>query len=376
MVTDYEDLLRQETARRGWMVDANKNGISVGGVPYRKKNGETGRCHISIDTDDDGTGMKAPEHSGGAIHAATLIGVEGGRAYRASGEPVGNVLWTDKTERCVISIKRDDGAYENAWHALFVYVSNVAGEVGEDERAKIESVFRFEIEGEDDVDTQTWRGRARGKRIGIVGLGGVGLWILDLMSKTDVSEIRIWDGDVIEGRNLVRAPGWASQEAIEKNKARYFWEQYSKMRKGISVGKGYWEAEDGADAFDGLDFVFVAVDKTNVRTALCETLEAARIPYVDAGMGIARHEERVRGSCQVFFSGEEASRWRIGIPTVEGIGEEEYRALQLADLGALTAALAVGMWRRHIVQYQDDTKDWLVRYEIEANDLLKRSEQS
>ena len=29
-----------------------------------------------------------------------------------------------------------------------------------------------------------WRDRARGQRIGIVGLGGVGLWILDFMSKT------------------------------------------------------------------------------------------------------------------------------------------------------------------------------------------------
>ena len=143
------------------------------------------------------------------------------------------------------------------------------------------------------------------------------------------------------------------------------------MRKGISVREEYWQAEDVADAFDGLDFVFVAVDKTNVRTALCEALEAARIPFVDAGMGIYRHEERVRGSCQVFFSGEEPSRWRIGIPTVEETGEDEYRALQLADLGALTAALAVGMWRRHIGQYEDETKDWLVRYEIENNDLLK-----
>ena len=374
-MTNYEDLLRQETAKRGWTIDTYKNGISVGGVPYRKKNGETGRCCISIDTEDDGVGMKAPEHSGGAIHAATLIGVEGGRAYQGSGKPVGNVLWSDKTERCVISIKRDDGEYENAWHALFVYVSSVAGEVGADERGKTESVFRFEIEGEDDKDTQVWRGRAKGQRIGIVGLGGVGLWILDLMSKTDVSEIRIWDGDEIEGRNLVRAPGWASQEAIEKNKARYFGEQYAKMRKGISVRKGYWQAEDGAAAFDGLDFVFVAVDKTDIRTALCETLEAARIPFVDAGMGIERHEERVRGSCQVFFSGKEPNRWRIGIPTVEGTGEDEYRALQLADLGALTAALAVGMWRRHIGQYEDETKDWLVRYEIENTDLLKRAEQ-
>ena len=121
--------------------------------------------------------------------------------------------------------------------------------------------------------------------------------------------------------------------------------------------------------------MFVAVDKTETRTALCERLEENEIAFIDVGMGIERREERVRGSCQVFFSGEEPGRWRIGIPTAEGAGEQDYHALQLADLGALNAALAVGIWRRHVGQYEEEEKDWLVRYRIENNDLLKKPEQ-
>ena len=374
-MTDYEDLLRQDAKRRGWTLEVRQNRISVSDVPYRKKDGEAGRCQITVETQADGLSMKAPENSGGAGHAARLSGVKGGRAYQTTGEPVGNVLWTDEAKECVISILRDDGAYVNAWHALAVYSSRVAGEVGAEEREQLESVYKFEIDGEDDRDMKVWRDRARGQKIGIVGLGGVGLWILDLMSKTDVREIRIWDGDKIEGRNLVRAPGWASQEAIGKNKAEFFGEQYGRMRKGISFHGQYWHPDQAEDSFDGLDFGFVAVDEAKTRTALCEKLEEMRIPFIDVGMGIERRNERVRGSCQVFFSGQDPGRWRIGIPTVEGAGEEDYYALQLADLGALNAALAVGAWRRHIGQYEEEEKDWLIRYRVDNNDLLKRSEQ-
>ena len=376
-MTDYEDILRQDAAARGWQIEVSKNRISLSDVPYRKKTGDGGRCQISVDTQDDGLTMKAPEREGTARHAASLTGVSGGRAYEANGESVGNVLWTDETNECVISILPDAGGYVNAWHALFVYVTRVAGAVGEAEREQVERFFEFEIEGEDSMDMRTWRDRARGQKIGIVGLGGVGLWILDLMSKTYVSEIEIWDGDEIEGRNLLRAPGWASQDAIGRNKAEYFGEHYQRFRKGISIHPEYWQPDEHANVFDELGFVFIAVDKADVRTALCETLEQRRIPFIDVGMGVELHQERVRGSCQVFFSGEDPGRWRVGIPTAEGVGgEKAYYDLQLSDLGALNAALAVGMWRRHIAQYEKEDKDWLIRYLIEKNDLLKKTEQA
>ena len=374
-MTEYEDLLRQDAKTRGWTIEVHQNRIAVGKVPYRKKDGEAGRCQISVETQDDGLSMRAPENGGGASHAARFSDVVEGCAYQATGEPIGNVLWTDGTGECVISIKRDEGEYVNAWHALVVYTSIVAGEVGREERAQIERIFEFEVAGEDARDMRNWRDQARGQKIGIVGLGGVGLWILDLMSKTDVTEIRIWDGDKIEGRNLLRAPGWASQDAIGKNKAEYFGEHYQRMRTGISIHAEYWHPGGTAEVFGDLDCVFVAVDKTEIRTALCEELEQTGVPFIDVGMGIERRQERVRGSCQVFFSGDEPGRWRKGIPTAEGAGEKEYYELQLADLGALNAALAVGTWRRYIKQYEEEDKDWLIRYRIENNDLLKKTEQ-
>lgn len=371
---DHEDLMRQEANKRGWTIEARQNQIVVGEVPYRTQDGESGRCRVSVDTEDDGLSMRAPENGQGAAHAATLSGVAGGSAYQANGERVGNVLWTDDASVCVISIKRDEGEYANAWHALFVYAATVAGEVGVEQREHVPRPFKFDVLGEDSLEVRGWRDRETGQKVGIVGLGGVGLWILDLMSKTDVAEIRIWDGDDIEGRNLLRAPGWAGQGAIGKNKAEHFGARYGKVRTGISIFPDYWQSDASVDVFRDLTFVFVAVDKTSARTALCETLERIGMPFVDVGMGIERRQGRVRGSCQVFFSGEDSSRWRVGIPTAEGAGERDYYELQLADMGALNAALAVGMWRRHIEQYEEEEKDWLVRYVVEGNALLKKTE--
>ena len=376
-MAEYEELLRREAGRRGWHIEIGGNHIAVAGVPYRQHDGASGVCQVTVWVHEDGRTMTAPPDGSGATHAARLGGVTGGKAYHANGDPVGNVIWTDNSHECVISIKLDSGNYADAWHALLNYCSIVAAAAqagGEQEPQRINRVFQFEILGENTPDIREWQDKAGDQRIGIVGLGGVGLWLLDLMSKTDVGEIRIWDGDHIEGRNLVRAPGWAGQDAIGKNKAEYFGQLYSQFRTGISICTEYLDPDGPSDLFDDLDFVFIAIDRADTRGALCERLEEAGVSFVDVGMGIERQQGEVRGSLQVFFSGRDAGRWRIGIPTIVGVGEQEYHILQLADLAALNASLAVGVWRRHIGQYAEDNEDWLVRYSVESNTLLKRAE--
>ena len=59
-MADYEDLLRQDTKRRGWTLEVRPNRLSVGGVPYRKKDGVADKCQIIVETQNDGLTMKAP----------------------------------------------------------------------------------------------------------------------------------------------------------------------------------------------------------------------------------------------------------------------------------------------------------------------------
>ena len=46
----------------------------------------------------------------------------------------------------------------------------------------------------------------RGQKIAIVGLGGTGSYILDLIAKTEVSEIHLIDADEFVNHNAFRAP--------------------------------------------------------------------------------------------------------------------------------------------------------------------------
>src|SRR5688572_24496500 len=54
---------------------------------------------------------------------------------------------------------------------------------------------------------ETLNERFHGQKIAIIGLGGTGSYILDLVTKSPVGEIHLFDGDVFELHNAFRAPG-------------------------------------------------------------------------------------------------------------------------------------------------------------------------
>lgn len=65
-------------------------------------------------------------------------------------------------------------------------------------------------------------------KIGIVGLGGTGAYVLDLVSKTQVREIHLFDGDKFSQHNAFRSPGALSLEELQRKqqKVAYFQQQY------------------------------------------------------------------------------------------------------------------------------------------------------
>ena len=62
--------------------------------------------------------------------------------------------------------------------------------------------------------------RLAGDRIGIVGLGGTGSYILDYVSKTRVVEIHLFDGDGYQQHNAFRAPGATTRRNWRRDRAR------------------------------------------------------------------------------------------------------------------------------------------------------------
>lgn len=197
--------------------------------------------------------------------------------------------------------------------------------------------------------------RFKGLRVALVGVGGTGSYILDLVAKTRVAEIHLFDADVFSNHNAFRAPGVARKEELDtcRSKVSYFADHYDVFRKGI-VRHEDLISEQNLNLLDGLDFVFISVDDGPSRGCIAAWLQTHGIAFVDVGMGLGQSDAHtVFGQCRVTY-------WAPGgpppvLPTDPKSDRDLYRSsIQTAETNALSAALAVMRWKRHVGFYHTD----------------------
>ena len=154
------------------------------------------------------------------------------------------------------------------------------------------------------------------------------------------------------------------------NKAEYFASIYSNMRRKIFV-HGYLN-EETASQLNGLQFAFVAVDKGRWRKLAVETLENLDVPFIDVGIGVGEVDGSLQGLVRVTASTPETrSQARRSIPMSEVNDENDYSEnIQIAELNALNAALAVAKWKKLVGFYVDLEHEYSSNYEIDGNNLV------
>lgn len=98
-----------------------------------------------------------------------------------------------------------------------------------------ESVFRYLDTNSSRANINFINEKFKGQRIGIIGLGGTGSYILDQVAKTPVDEILLFDNDEFLLHNAFRAPGAPTIQILNEQqmKVDYFASIYSNMRRGI-----------------------------------------------------------------------------------------------------------------------------------------------
>jgi len=195
-------------------------------------------------------------------------------------------------------------------------------------------------------------------RIGIVGLGGTGSYILDQVAKTPVKEIHLFDGDEFKPHNAFRTPGAASIDILRRRlkKTDYLAEMYDPMRTGI-VSHPYFIDERNVQELAGFDFVFVSVDDGPSRKAICEYLNNHGVPFIDVGMGLEKDDETnsLLGLCRVTMgTSKKHDHLENRLPTADDKGDALYRSnIQVADMNAINAILAVFKWKQYFGFYLD-----------------------
>jgi hypothetical protein len=322
-------------------------------------------------------------------HTAYFIGAYPCHADGSQMEQVVNStnnlkISSELTANFYLSAKpKPSGKYDDFYDKVTTYIrilSAPAREIDKDATAKTFALVR---DDEDDAifnyfDTASSRAdivEVNRKlclgRVAILGLGGTGGYILDLVAKAPIREIHLFDGDRFLQHNAFRAPGAASGEELEKQpyKVDYFAGIYSKMRKGIVVHREFVGAEN-LHELERMDFVFISMEAGPVKRPVIEKLLELNIPFVEVGMGLYLRNNVLGGLLRTTAGTTKKHDHLWGrIPLSDGGMKNEYdKNIQIAELNALHAALAVIKWKKMFGFYDDQRGEHYSTYAIGRND--------
>ena len=98
--------------------------------------------------------------------------------------------------------------------------------------------------------------------------------------------------------------------------------------------------------------------------------------FIDVGMGVETVEDSLRGIVRVTISTPQMrTHLRKRVSLSEGDGENEYsRNIQIAELNALNAALAVIKWKKYCGIYQDLEHEHCCAYTINGNTIANEDQ--
>lgn len=243
-----------------------------------------------------------------------------------------------------------------------------------------QSVFKYADTASSRAGIGDVTAKLAGQRVGIVGLGGTGSYILDLVAKTPVAEIHLYDGDDLLQHNAFRMPGAVSAQELAgaPAKVEHLAASYSKFRAGIVPHACFITPENEHDLAQ-LDFVFLALTGGAAKRRIVAILEAAQIPFVDCGMGIYAVDGALAGQIRTTASTQERRQHvhvRGRIPFSDGEDDLYSQNIQVADLNALNAATAVIRWKKLFGFYLDLEGEHHSVYVVDGNHVINEDKTS
>lgn len=389
------DRLKAFGDQAGFSVEVEADVVQAITVPCLLKGGVVGAC--TIEKSCDQSSGKPNERIGGAVHGVRIKTGEtkDGRVYNADGTAIGNHIGGDGKSWSDISIKKggqdapeDD---ESACDLVHRYAKQIVGAVsaaGYSETASLANRGSFKIPNTFEARAALGpvQDRIREQRVAIVGLGGTGAYVLDLMANTPVPKIHLLDADDVDWHTFMRAPGAPTADEIESyrgdmpKKVDYYRSKYAALRDGVF---SHVVRIDSTSMFENFlsshpfDFAFTCIDQKKDcdlprQDVVYEALSEARIPFIDSGVSITLEGNTVSGAVTTSFYAEGSEAWRTAIPNAKVQGNAPgYRNVQLPEVNALAASLAVMEWRRRTEQYASKSASFLHKFRLESLHICK-----
>jgi hypothetical protein len=376
--------LREE----GFEVFIHRTGyLVVDGVPYvtTERVVRRGRL-VSVLTVAGDVTAPHPDHV--VLWAGEIPCDADGRPLRLGGGASRSELAEDLIVDRSFSSKPANG-YPDYYAKMSGYALAISGHAAVLEPGATPTTFNYVETPYDDspfeyVDTSATRSRItavmdklRLDRVVIAGCGGSGSYVLDLVAKTPVGRIDVYDADHFRQHNAFRSPGAPTKDEFRggPNKAEYFARRYRAMHRNV-VGHPYALDAGNGDELAGADFVFVSIDRGDAKGTIIAKLEELGIPFIDLGMGVSETDGSLGGIVRITSSmpGQPmAGRNRISLADPDP--NNDYRVnIQIADLNALNAALAVIRWKRSLGFYRDLGHEYNAIYMIDQNDIVNEDQ--
>lgn len=369
----------------GYNIDVHEGYLVVRDVPY-----VTSTCEVQL-----GILVAKLDLSGDVLNRPQdhTIFFAGEYPCKSDGKPIEAIRANTDTVRISgkltvqhrFSSKPPRGHYESYHEKIQTYAAILAGHAAVLDPTATPQTFRV-VEPEDDdspfnyIDTASARAEVNMvtrklavEKLAIVGLGGTGSYVLDLLSKTPAKQLHLFDGDKFGSHNAFRAPGAASIEDLRKQpyKVDYFKGIYERLHRGIIPHSDYVD-ESNIDQLRDMACVFLCIDGGKGKRFIVDKLEEFGVAFIDVGMGLYVTNETIGGILRVTLSDDTnraAARARMSL--ADRTEADEYdKNIQVADLNALNATLAVIRWKKMRGFYFNHKQERSSSYTIGSNMLL------
>ena len=362
--------------------------LIIDGVPYltEAKRVEEASLLLRLDLSSDQT-VRPNDHT--AFWTGRFPHKSSGKPLVALGEATHSQTLSDGTAIThMFSAKPTGGLYEDYEHKVNTYLELLgrdARKIRPDASAHRwpvqpivgdDSVFEFMETASARQGTTDLARRIQREAVAIVGVGGTGSYVLDYVAKTWVREIHLYDEDKFLQHNAFRAPGATSAAEMQggPNKAKFHADRYSRMRRGVIA---HAESIDlgNVNELAAYDTVFLCIDGGPIKRSILNVCEQHERLCIDTGMGLYRVGERLAGILRTTTSApghREHARDQSRIDMAGGGPGEYERNIQMAELNALNAALAVIRWKKIRGIYQDIAQEGDCGYVLDGNRIINR----
>ena len=211
------------------------------------------------------------------------------------------------------------------------------------------------------------------RKVAIIGAGGTGSYLLDALAKIPVASLHLYDDDIIEPKNVFRMPGALPKEAANAGtkKVTYLAQVYGLMRSGVYAHENRIDATN-VHELNECDFVFVAIDDGPSRQVIASHLIQQGIPFIDVGIGVERipQSSQLVARARATLVTPDTAHLIAELPTQRDAEEAIYNNIQLVELNALNACLAVIRFKQFLGFYADDIGADVVKYVLAWSRLI------